>query len=57
MSENKLVPSTEGWQPVKKGYQPSPSPMPAPTGDNVQGGYQPTTSEAKPASIAPPKKP
>lgn len=57
MSEKKRVPATEGWQPVEKGYQPSSSPMPAPAGDKVQGGYQPTTSEAKPAPVAPPKKP
>lgn len=57
MSEKKRVPATEGWQPVQKGYQPSSGAMPAPAGDKVQGGYQPTTSEAKPAPVAPPKKP
>lgn len=54
MLDKKRVPATEGWQPVQKGYQPS---KPVPAGDKVQGGYQPTTSEAKPAPAAPPKKP
>lgn len=55
MAEKK--PLTEGYQPLQKGYQPTSIPPTVPTGDNVQGGYQPTTSEAKPAPVAPPKKP
>ncbi len=52
MSDKK--PLNEGYQPkVEKGYQPQP---PKPTGDKVTGGYQPTTSEAKPTN-PPPKKP
>lgn len=59
MSEKKQVPTTDGWQPLQKGYQPSSPLTSTPTGDKVQGGYQPTTSEAKPAPppAAPPKKP
>lgn len=57
MSEKKQVPTTDGWQPVQKGYQPSSNQQPISTGDKVKGGYQPTTSEAKPAPVAPPKKP
>ncbi|MGZ8288195.1 MAG: hypothetical protein ACXWVG_04175 [Telluria sp.] len=46
-------PSNEGFQPSgQKGYQPAKTP--SGTG-KVQGGYQPTTSEAKPNP--PPKKP
>ncbi len=52
MAEKK--PLTEGYQPLQKGYQPTSIPPTVPTGDNVQGGYQPTTSEAKPAPVAPP---
>ena len=55
MAEKK--PLTEGYQPLQKGYQPSSIPPTVPTGDKVQGGYQPATSEAKPAPAAPPKKP
>ena len=44
----------DGYQPVTKGYQPAPQ-KPAGT-SKVQGGYQPTTSEAKPVQ-PPPKKP
>ena len=52
MTDKKRI--DEGYQPLQKGYQPSPKPVPA--GDKVQGGYQPTTSEAKPVK-PPPKKP
>lgn len=41
-------------EPLTKGYQPSPQKVP--TGDKVQGGYQPTTSEQTPVN-PPPKKP
>ena len=54
MAEKK--PLTEGYQPIKKGYRPTPIPPTAPTGGKVQGGYQPATSEAKPAPVAPPPK-
>ena len=57
MAEKKTVPVTEGYQPCQKGYQPIFTPLTVPVGDKVQGGYQPTTSEAKPAPAAPPKKP
>ena len=57
MLEKKRVPATEGWQPATRGYQPSSNQTQAPAGDKVQGGYQPTTSEAKPAPVAPPKRP
>lgn len=50
MAENKSVPFTKGYQPSQQ--QPS-----FPTGDKVTGGYQPTTSEAKPSPNPPPKKP
>ena len=40
--------------PVHRGYQPSPQ-KPA-TSDNVQGGYQPATSEGKPQTTNPPPK-
>lgn len=43
-----------GHQPLNKGYQPAPQKLPADKG--VQGGYQPTTGEAKPVK-PPPKKP
>lgn len=52
MSKKKI---DESYQPLKRGYQPTP-PKPT-TGDKVQGGYQPTTSEAEPAPSPPPKKP
>lgn len=54
MSDNKRPPLNEGYQPIKKGYQPKPQKSKLP-GENVTGGYQPTTSEAKPNP--PPKKP
>ena len=55
MEEKKQL--TDGYQPLKKGDQPTSIPPKVTTGDKVQGGYQPTTSEAKPAPVAPPKKP
>ena len=55
MSDKK--PLTEGYQPLTKGYQPtSQQPLSSLIG-NVQGGYQPPTSEAKPTPAPPPKKP
>ena len=54
----KKKPCTEGYQPLKKGYQPTSVLPKVPTGEKIQGGYQPATSEAKPATVAsPPKKP
>ena len=57
MSDKK--PLTEGYQPLTKGYQPtSQQPLSSPIGiGNVQGGYQPPMSEAKPTPAPPPKKP
>ena len=44
----------EGYQPkVEKGYQPQTQ---RPQDGKVTGGYQPTTSEAKPTSPPPKKK-
>ncbi len=54
MTDKKRI--DEGYQPLQKGYQPKPKPKPAPARDKVLGGYQPTTSEAKPIK-PPPKKP
>lgn len=51
---DKPQPLGEGYQPLQKGYQPSPQ-KPA-TGDKVQGGYQPATSEGKPQTTNPPPK-
>jgi hypothetical protein len=50
-------PLTEGYRPFgEKGYQPAAVPPKVPSGNGLpHGGYQPTTSEAKPAP--PPKKP
>jgi hypothetical protein len=56
MTKNK--PLTEGYKPFleKKGYQPAAVPPKVPSGNgSPHGGYQPTTSEARPAP--PPKKP
>ncbi len=56
--ENENEQLIEGYQPLKKGYQPTSVPPTVPTtGDNVDLGYQPATSEAKPAPNPPPKKP
>lgn len=59
MPEKKQVPTTDGWRPsIKQGYQPSTTKkMPVPAGNKITGGYQPPKSEAKPAPVAPPKKP
>lgn len=57
MADKKPQPVTEGYQPVQRGYQPTSIPKAVPTGDKVQGGYQPTTGEAKPTANPPPKKP
>lgn len=58
MTEKKPTTEGYGYQPSKKGYQPVSIPQTTPTGDKVQGGYQPpTTSEAKPVPVAPPSKP
>ena len=43
-------PLNEGFQPLQKGHQPS-SAKPSGT---VQGGYQPTTSQAAPSPKTPP---
>ena len=45
----------DGYTPLREGYQPKPVSKPQ-TGTDVRGGYQPTTSEAKPVK-PPPKKP
>ncbi len=45
----------EGYQPSQRGYQPTQ--QKPQTGDNVNLGYQPTTSHAKPNPNPPPKKP
>lgn len=58
MSKNKLTssptptprPLNEGFQPVQKGHQPSAA---KPSG-TVEGGYQPTTSQAAPTPKTPP---
>lgn len=50
-------PLNEGYAPVKKGYQPTSNPSPNLPSGKVQGGYQPSKSEAKPSPSAPPKKP
>lgn len=52
MSENKNNQSNI----LKKGYQPTGGALVRPNSGNVQGGYQPTTSQAKPVN-PPPKKP
>lgn len=44
----------EGYQPLQRGYQPTQ--QKPQTGDNVNLGYQPTTSHAKPNPNPPPKK-
>lgn len=56
MSDKKKI--YEGYQPVKKGYQPTSTPKPA-TDGKVNGGYRPSTSETKPkpSPNTPPKKP
>ena len=45
----------DGYRPANEGYQPRPEPKPQ-TGRDIRGGYQPTTSQAKPVK-PPPKKP
>lgn len=52
MTDKKPI-ANDGYQPLKKGYQPKPAK--APIGHEERGGYQPTTSQAKPKP--PPKKP
>lgn len=52
MADRKNV--NEGYQPLNRGYQPTPQKLPA--GDKVQGGYQPPASVGKPVQ-PPPKKP
>jgi len=54
MSDKKNI-FLDGYQP-QEGCQSTLSPKP-PEGDKVQSGYKPTTSEAKPASNPPPKRP
>jgi hypothetical protein len=54
MSDKKKI--DEGCKPLERGYRPTPPPK-TPTGDKVQDGYKPETSEAKPAPNPPPKKP
>ena len=53
----KKRPLNEGYQPLKGDNQPTAIPPRGPAGGIAQGGYQPTTSEAKPAQVVPPKKP
>lgn len=53
--------ATKNQQPIpdgnQKGYQPNSIPLTKPFEGKVEGGYQPTTSEAKPVANPPPKKP
>jgi len=53
MSEKK--PLHEGYQPGKKGYQPTPTPT-APSEPKPQGGYQPTSHGDNPANPPSPPK-
>ncbi len=46
--------ANDGYQPLKKGYQPKPEN--GPKGHEERGGYQPPTSQAKSVK-PPPKKP
>jgi len=56
----KSIPLNDGYQPkVEKGYQPvSPTSTPTDTSDtgNVQGGYQPPSSEGDGPTNPPPSK-
>jgi hypothetical protein len=49
--EPPLSPPGEGWESIEKGYQPLPTPLGE---SDVQGGYQPTTSEGDSAPATPP---
>lgn len=51
--------ATKNQQPIPDGnqkrYQPNSIPLTKPFEGKVEGGYQPTTSEAKPVANPPPK--